>query len=205
MKTAICISGMPRFWEQFPLEMFDGDYFIHTWNTTFDIKESCYTKFPFELVQKWNDFEKLQGYFNPCKIIVDTYDQDAASYFGRFSKNHIDGFRRQSVYPMYYGIMRAIELVPDEYTHIIRCRFDTRVDGPIVPQDGFWIPRDGDFYGINDQFAYGDLEIIRHYAKTYLSIPTQIELNPEKILKYHMQNIKINRLNQKVWLARDYN
>jgi hypothetical protein len=184
--------------------MFDGDYFIHTWDVKFDIKDSCYTKFPFGLVQKWSDFEKIERYFAPKNMIVDEYNENAKAEFDKLALKHIDGHRRQSVYPMYYSIMKSIELVPPEYTHIIRCRFDTRVDCPITPKDGFWIPKDGDFYGINDQFAYGDAELMRHYAKTYLSIPTQVELNPEKILKYHMSSVKINRIPQKVWLARDY-
>lgn len=86
------------------------------------------------------------------------------------------------------------------YDIIIYGRYDLIINEDHIrledPEDYLMIPDGSDYFGYNDQFAYGNLEIMKIYCSLtnhfyeYATMPYYF--NPEIILKRHLDNYCIN-------------
>lgn len=231
MKTAVCLSGLPRFWTGFQKEMFpDADYFIHTWgyDRAEDIADTCWAWYEQPNWNghsiEWVDFNSMEEFFQPKAMTVEYWSKTTKNYFQELTNKFDtrDGQGRKSVIPMWYGVQKCIfsqflysKATGTTYDRVIRARFDTRLQKPIDYniEDGIHIPNEMDFLGINDQFAYGDQGSMLYYSDLVLSIndaiifrcAENILLNPEILLKSHLSksSIKIHRFNQEITLQRN--
>lgn len=231
MKIAMLLSGLPRFWTGFQKEIWgnehDVDYFLHHWIYDDEqlIKDTGWYKNneSHEVHDiKWSDSKGIREYFLPKVDIAEEFNSETKKFFDTVSSRFdmMDGIGRRSVVPMYYSINKVtnqfftyVLATRTKYDIVIRARFDTRIKSPIeyITDNGIFIPSGNDFCGINDQFAYGDVNSMLYYGDLYFSIidylqqNNTIRLNPEMLLKsylYANRNISIYRFKHEISLER---
>ena len=113
----------------------------------------------------------------------------------------------RNVWNMLHNMFVGFSLMPKDADIIVRNRTDIILSGPCnyeqydVSERAVFIPSGNDYWtGINDQFAFGNPEVMRDYFKLYLSMQKYYDegcrFHPESLLKYHLdrQGIKIVRL-----------
>lgn len=180
-RIALCFAGLPRFtpitmplWQQFIADN-DADVFIHTWLDP-DANREMLSRQACELL-------------SPKQLLIENPRRFATGMF----VDRIWAYRSdpRNVLSMWYSIKRSIELCMDwqdatgtDYDVICRARFDwwcDRID--IQVKDGLTVPDDPGlgghhftyqgkpYIGHNDQFGYGNRQVMEQYSKTFDRIP----------------------------------
>lgn len=77
-----------------------------------------------------------------------------------------------------------------------------KIDFSDVNPNTIYIPSGNDFRdGINDQFAFGTYEAIKHYCGLYEAyigyFNEGVQFHPETYLKYHLRNLNVIRIPQR--------
>lgn len=198
MKIALCLSGIPRFWETFNLDDYgEVDVFIHSWKESWSDNTCCKNNYPNSkgLNYSWNSdiLDKL----NPKKVQIESLE-DYKPYFEKI-KSYFrinEGNCRDSVIPMFCSLYKSVQLaVTGNYDTIIRSRFDIRFLQRIkyIESNTIKIPDQFHYLGICDQFAYGPAALMNKYSKPYLYLGEcpDIQLNPEIILKSFLRKQRL--------------
>lgn len=110
---------------------------------------------------------------------------------------------------MYYKIQKCNEIKSDhellnnfKYDAVIRFRADIKLEESLNINsnlNNIYIPKYGDFLGVNDQFAYSNSQNMDTYCNLYQNINEYtkdiIVFNPEYFLKHHIMTngFKIKR------------
>lgn len=155
-----------------------------------------------------NQLDVLSNY-NYQDILIETFDDKEIVFKNLFNNLKFISYERDDIgfISMFYSIYKCNELKIKyenqnnmKFDRVIRMRFDTdfmgkklfvnQIDGDIT------IPNGPDWGGLNDQFAVGSSESIDYYSNLYNNLESlqHISFNPEKLLKEHMANIAINRI-----------
>lgn len=220
IKTAFILSGIQRFPENafatiMSFEKFcDIFTFAHTWEYSENLKTYCYSKNPFELThtpQYWlAKLPRITYHIENNDIIKSNFD-------GLFNQIQDRSWKyNSSHFSMFYSIKQADLLRRQfETDHniifdcVFRLRFDSIIRTPFNPRNynleclnvpvdhqyAFDKPQPGKQRGINDQFAWGNSEIMTQYCDTYDHI-VEICNNgcvfcPHAILGQHLINKKL--------------
>lgn len=211
MKIALCLSGHLRSYEQtwralktFVLDTLSPDVFIHTWDTVgashhidnHTVKQKTLQVLP-----------KIQDIYKPKNIIIEPLIKRNGE---KYRKYLIDDRCPNGVVNMFYKIHKANLLCEDfcksldyKYDIIVRARPDLLFQNYINSDDLeratndsslLFVPKNGHYGGINDQFAFGSSEAMSIYANCYTNldqITTTTPLVPELVLKQQLVN-KVN-------------
>lgn len=197
MKIALCLSGIPRFWDRFDISDYGNvDIYIHSWLDT--SSSGCLSgNHPNSLGLKYKFDFKILDKFRPKDIKLEKLSNfDFDSLYTKFK--NLDGDCRKSVIPMFYSISESIKLVKEKYDIIIRSRFDVRLFQPLNLKisDDICIPDQFHYKGVCDQIAYGNMDNMKIYAgiSDYLKTEPKININPELLLYkwLYINKIKIN-------------
>ena len=188
-KIAVCFSGLPRLipaaterWMHF-LSNNDADVFVHTWLMPGNDR----TKIAKDITDRFKP--KLLKIEPPRKINLDLYkDSDRIWPYRSEPKN---------VLSMWASTADSIGLSDSwsgsrgmAYDIVIRARFDWWCEDLILENNpGLTVPDSPGLYGHrftyqgngyvahNDQFGYGDPDVMRDYAKTFERIPRLFALD----------------------------
>ncbi len=191
MKIAVCISGhfrkldshidaLNRFLINDPLNEYD--LFIHTWNVT-DRNGSSLNE---DIVYKK---------YKPKIMVIEKPIIFAATQL-MLDKN-IGKYDINGVMSMFYKIEKCNQLKLDfessnnfKYDCVIRFRGDVELLQPLhINKDDLHklaIPLHGDYYGLNDQFAYSNSDVMNKYSSTFSNISDHLVnrvFNPEIFTK----------------------
>ena len=99
-----------------------------------------------------------------------------------------------------HRVLSLLEKHGAEYDAIISLRIDCVFNGKFkfdsIKDNTIYIPEGYDYYGINDQIAYGNLNVMKMYNSIFLNISMLLEkglsiLHPESLT---LANIRYNKL-----------
>ena len=179
MKIALCLSGQIRSYQKSYeyylknlIENNDVDVFIHTWNIDTDI----YTEL--------NTFNQLKETFKPKSFSLSKqFPEDQFKNYTVIDER----WPAKNTFQMWYSVFKANELKREheltngfKYDMVVRTRFDfalnTKIDLNIeknklyVPNDLIKGTIDPNQMAANDQFAYGDSDVMDLYSQTFWNI-----------------------------------
>lgn len=210
MKIAICYSGHLRNYQE-PFNVFktymkgiDYDIFIHSWKSLgFDgVRGDGHLKSA-EVNEK-----NIQDFFSAKKILIEPQkDFEVKKYLFRLGPGTRNAV---TVISMMYGIKQANELKSSyekennfTYDVVFRMRPDLLINKFQTQQElelackgeGIFVPKFGNYHGLNDQFAFGKSSYMDLYANLYANMDRYFTLgclwHPESLVKF---NIKYYRL-----------
>ena len=213
-KIAICISGIPKFWNKsyesikqwFPT----ADIFIHTWkiNNNSEISENtCYSPNTYNNIAA-TDYNFIHAY-KPKKYIIQDFiskktffENQCEKYFSNPQKLPAGIRNSVSQLSMFYGLREVCRLKASyerensfTYDIVVRMRFDSEIKkfldlNNLDYENTLYIPINRDFGGINDQFCFGNSSIMDMVCECYtfydIHVPITNFYGPEVILKQHL-------------------
>lgn len=216
MKIAVCISGLFRgmeiclpTWRTHLLNSTDQfDAFVCTGPNT----EWCnYTSSLYMM-------SKLKELFNSTTYVI---EHDVPDQFpGIIEERNFNKRNKIHVMSMFSKIKTANDLkIQHEqkygfiYDVVIRWRPDTYLKSSIAlsNEDKLFVPKHGDFGGLNDQMAWSNSKNMDHYSNLYSKITDYLNedksltFNPELLTKRHWEKLgkPLQRPNVMYQLARD--
>lgn len=199
-RIAVCISGEPRTFKACHqslaafLSEYDIDYYIHCWSDQ-------YTQ---ELVEFYPD-----AYISTeDRPDFHTLELDGLTKLG--VKDFGDGIKvpyaNPNLYPMWYSVKRAFELIAasgkqaSEYKFIVRTRFDNffpkrlGID-PTRPNAIYVDPNYGGYGGFGDQFAIGTPQAMAKYSQLFDWLEQSftydfkgLKFHPETLVKVYLED-----------------
>ena len=227
-KIAIILSGVPKFAHRsnesikkwFP----SADVFAHIWDTKIEHINRSTSFQP----TKYSDIWNIQRVFNNFKFTryetEDFKDKNDYWYNGVIKEykqlevnlgNSHEGIEDfgTSIISMFYSLNQAIKLKQQheiennfKYDAVIRMRYDSDVYNwnLQISNNILYIPdiNDNAFNGINDQFCYGDSQIMDEACSCYNSLDEIVKstkiYNPEFCFAEHLRrcNIIPNRISR---------
>ena len=193
MKTALFTAGLPRFTESFYklqdqiLGSDNYDLYFAFWRTSiFPSEEECYKKIKKFITNTKFKIKKI--------ILIEEPKIETSKYTNMYKKTKIP-----NVMLMWYGLEKVFEIIDNSYDCYIRFRLDGKLDRPIdlksidlfqnictpfKPTYGYNLQK------INDQFAIGNYDNMKHYCNLYSNFDLYydhgIPLHPETYLSYHL-------------------
>lgn len=199
MKTALCLSGQPRFAkENFDnlkrniLEPTNPDVFCFFWDT--EIPEVC--AHPKQALALYSPVD--------YRIVPQRkFDDSILDIYGL--RSELNEWMYQRINSMFYANWRCNKLCSEyggEYDCVIKCRTDLVLEGSVNPiefaeaPDDLWCymksPRPWNFsYG--DEIAWGPSAIMDVWSSVWLHIPKAIEdlrvVRPERFLTYTLEQV----------------
>jgi len=223
-KVALCLSGHMRGFEKTfesinhnIIKPLHCDVFISTWDSVgtpfrgFDnriVKLSTYDYLP-----------RINYLYKPKKIEIEPFIH--FPFNQKLIDKNYEHRDLNGMLSMYYKIKKCNELkkqyeLENSFTYdlVIRCRADLFITYPPTIKsyailDRLYLPNFFDWGGYNDQFAYGKSNIMDTYASLFDNIEQYIDegqyINPEKLLKYHIDknNIMVDRSDVSYYIRRD--
>jgi len=206
IKTALCLSGYLRTFEQnfnhlnkFIIEPLNCDIFIHIWDTV-GLSLRGFDKSTKDINVN-NILHKINAMYKPKLIVI----EQSRNFNFNTKILELKNFENRDVnglMAMFYKIKQCNQLKLQyekennfSYDYVIRYRPDILIKQSLnvkdLNNDFINIPKHGDFGGINDQFAIGNSKNMNIYSNIYDNIlkyiSMNIPLNPEKILKFHLE------------------
>lgn len=222
VRTALCISGYLRTFDvnfdllaKNILYPTNCDIFIHTWDTLGCFGRGFDTAMYYVKTEILR--ERIQKLFSPKKMVIENQIR-----FDIPVGMHQKGLGRDvnGVMSMFYKIESCNKLKKDfeqennfTYDCVIRARADLCFEQTIDIKAGnsfnyLYVPKHGDFNGLNDQFAYGSSEIMDKYSSLYSNIHKYygdgLVMDPEILTDYHVrrQMLPVLRPNLKYLIRR---
>jgi hypothetical protein len=195
--TAVCISGVPKYWESglSSIEDFfpNADIFMHIWDIEgLDLSNSVNNdRKRFYNGKDFNIYNIIEA-FNPTCVTVEKFSsyghkwqQQLQSYVERNLNGSSGG--TISFMSARYGMSEAFKLknsyaerVGKKYDYSVRMRFDSNIvklnvdaldKGKVnIPVKRNWSP-----VGINDQFAWGPDRLMRRFELCFDNIDAIVE------------------------------
>jgi hypothetical protein len=211
MNIAICLSGSLRNVKKalrsidFISQTGNTKLFIHTWK--FEEERNLLNQRV--LPDSISNVEFILNNFKIESILIDKYESKLNLYEEikkTCSVNLIQFPTLFRYYPMHYSIQEANKLkIKYEkennfiFDIVYRMRFDSEILNPenlptIKTNDNvIIIPKNNDYTGINDQFAYGSSTAMDAYSNLFDNFNklNGNYWNPEQLLLKHLQNQKI--------------
>ena len=196
--TAVCISGVPKYWESGLTSIKDffpnADIFMHIWDVEeLDVSNSVNDdRKRFYNGKHYNIYNVVEA-FNPTCVTVEKFSlyghklqQQFQSYVER-NLNGSSGMASISFMSARYGMSEAFKLknnytkrTDKKYDYCVRMRFDSRIvklsvdaldkDKVNIPDKRDWSP-----VGINDQFAWGPDRLMRKFELCFDNIDAIVE------------------------------
>jgi hypothetical protein len=186
IKKAVLVSGIPKYWEKGLKSIKhwfnDADIFIHTWDTSFITIDKTIAYNPSTYS---SDIEtcSIIKHFDPKKFLIEKLEDKKQSWIERrecYKKNNIVCAESISPFSMFYSIKQANNLKKEYeqennflYDVAIRIRFDSDIQTfkpeELYIKDRLFIPagHDNSFCGVNDQFFFGDTNIMNEACNMY--------------------------------------
>jgi len=180
MKTALCLHGQPRFFEQtykyffsHLIESLSADVYFHTWWTP-SMTNGLYPCAPHakaslddaDMLIREDTQDKLRSLYKPVDDCFDDY------YV-------LPEHQRKPNYYQYYSQWIVGQLMKKRYDLVIRSRFDLMCtqDIHIAQDDNVWVasccPYTSDGTGrFNDMFSISNHDNFLRLSETYLNLPT---------------------------------
>lgn len=178
MKIAVCLSGIDRCFQVILNELLkniviplNADIFLHTWDSN-SIKD--------RFIKNSNNYDLYEKYCK--KFIVEDFNSNW---------NFLNVNSGKNITPMFYSIYKSFLLIDDNYDVVIRNRMDSlHVNKLQIPKlknnhvyvglnatnksnhtsrNNFILENTGDPF-VADNFALGDMESMKIYSNTYLSL-----------------------------------
>lgn len=200
MKIALCLSGFVRSFfscykslDKYLLSVYDVDVFVTT---------GLYTD---NKAVKDSEFDSIRNLLCPKSFTIEDHFNKPIS--NNILNRNIEPARKsKNVCSMLYNIEQCNRLKSAYekqhnfiYDYVIRSRMDLefleQLQIPNSSNNYISIPKwGGDFYGLNDQFAYGPSKLMDIYSGLYSNIETTLEsdnrlyLKPELLLKQYLKN-----------------
>jgi len=228
MKIAVCLSGIPKYWEKsmISIKQFlpNADVFIHMWKIEHSDEINENTAYSYN---KYTDIANVE-----CKNIVDAYNtkkfviQNFSTRLNNFvcenKKYHeliddIQGSNSVAQLSMFYSIREACRLKSEYerdngflYDIVFRIRFDSEIinfiDLHSCVEDCVYIPQESDWGGINDQFSFGSSKIMDMVCECYTFYEPCLKITkfygPEVVFKQHLSSFldtsRIKRIDAKI-------
>ena len=205
LKVAVCISGFLRSFEQTfeslfvnLTDQFNCDFFIHTWDMVGSFERHFDNKV--SNISTRNIENRIRDIYNPKQLII-----EPKKHFHITDMIRYKAFGRDpnAVLSMYYKIQECNKLKSSyefqnnfKYDLVVRYRSDMLIQSkiiidPTLDLTQMYIPSQGDFGGINDQFAFSNSANMDIYSSLFNKINQYLNenqiLNPELLLKYHLE------------------
>lgn len=189
MRVAVCLSGVPRNWEQtlrhlkkYIVDPLNADTFVHIWDLP-DAQEKyghieCY--------------DMTREILDPTVMLIE--NEDVVKDWPWL------GLR------MFYKTWRADQLRRNfeechgfKYDVVIKTREDLEffreideMELQLLDDNTIIIPEGFDYYGIGDQFAIGTSETMTKYATMFTGMPKWGQFDPEKFLLSWLKEHKLD-------------
>jgi hypothetical protein len=186
LKKAVLVSGIPKYWQNGlkSIEHWfcDADIFVHSWDTScvpID-KTIAYSPDKYPPIQ---DIHSIIKSFNPKNHLIEKLEDKKQTWVERrecYKKNNIVCAESISPFSMFYGIKQANNLKKEheqknnfQYDAVIRIRFDSDIKTftpeELLVKNKLFIPtgNDNSFCGVNDQFFFGDTNIMNEVCNMY--------------------------------------
>lgn len=194
-KVALNYTGFLRSWQQCK-----GNHYENVW-----LSNDCHAFFYTDDYPALNFETRERDYFGvyPDTRFHFNKDQNPVFYPDPFKEHRYH--ERKAPENTYYQTMRQWHcgfigfcLIPQGYDIYVRIRPDIVLNGPIdfskydCTGKTIYIPQGNDFGGINDQFAFGNHEVMKIYYSIY---QTHHELWHEGVL-FHSESMQLANLNK---------
>lgn len=217
MKVAICLSGGIKYPElsikgiKKLRDKYDCSIFIHTWsitNTNSFIENSANS----QILNNSNEYYISQ--YSPTSVNIGNFDiekEKIQSYFNDLKfQNMCPTTHGIGPLSMFYSIEQSNNIKKQyelnnkmKFDCVVRMRFDSDIQSEIEFENfdlsKLNVPIGRDYDGLNDQFAFGNTNIMDLYSITYSTLPflQKTLYHPEHILKQNIEyhKIEINRVN----------
>lgn len=200
MKVAVCLSGHLRSFhqtykslQQNILSQFDCDVFIHTWDV---LGVTPHLDGRLVLINTSQISDQIISAYNPKNIRVEKPHRGSGE---RYRKYLVDNRDPNGVVMMFYKIEACHNMARtfnrrNNYDVFIRCRPDLEFTNKLNHQDlieaansdTLFLPEYGHYAGLNDQFAFGNLNVMSTYSAVFSNLDSLIsrtEFKPEFLLK----------------------
>jgi hypothetical protein len=224
MKVALCLSGHFRSYERvYPIlkqsiiDPYHSDVFIATWDSVgFDGVRGDHQFMNLKLNE-----ESLRTLFSPKKMFIEPQKKWDTS---KYQVIHNIGLRNpEIIFGMFYGIFAANKLKSEfeqennfKYDVVIRSRADLFFES-ILPANELkeasennhvYVPKFGNYNGLNDQFAFGCSDSMNLYCDTYPNLDKFYDegckWHSETMVKFTVNhfNIPISRTDIRYFIMR---
>ena len=216
-KIGICLSGGVKFPEkslrsvQALSEKYDIKVFGHTWkiNNSETFQNNSWSGIKSTTEKPSDSLSKIISECNFETLIIDNFDN---------KKNVLEELRKSIAFcisdrtdvgplSMFYSMCQSNKLKMQYekesnsiFDIVIRMRYDSEIvdinqfDFETEP-DVLYIPEGHNWNGVNDQFAYGNSNVMNIYASLILNLHQHfsgILYNPEAMLKHYLSIAKVN-------------
>lgn len=171
-KIALCYTGLLRSWQQCKGNHYDNvwipnnpDMFFYTDKNPFSDLESREHSFVYS-----GGLDDEKGFWRPDQN-VDWYPDPFKPHI--YDKNKAPENTIYQTFRQWHCGMIGFNLIPKGYDIYVRIRPDTILNGPIKFSDfdcsgkKIYIPQGHDYGGVNDQFAFGNHEVMKIYYSVY--------------------------------------
>ena len=210
MRVALCLSGHLRSFVDTHVSLrnniidkLNADVFIHTWNF---IGSSIHIDGGTVAIPTVNMQNQIKAWYKPVHMTIEPIKHGLGE---KYRKYLVDPRCPNSITNMFYKIHMADKLRQDyeyrnnfTYNLVIRARPDLLFESSlhknhidVASQQGFLcIPEFGHFDGINDQFAFGNSQVMSIYSNCYNELDKwapKVPFKPEPILKHHVMEHKL--------------
>jgi hypothetical protein len=209
MKTAICLSGHMRSYQKtvsslndFIIKPLQADVFIHTWE---HLGWSYHVDAGSMRVATIFQNKEIEKLYKPKAFLIEKMVKNLGA---RYRKLLVDKRSADAIVNMFYKIYQAditrqkYEKFHGKYDLVIRVRPDLYFEEPInkddiedaVNNDVLYLPNCGHYDGLNDQFAFGNSEVMKIYSYCFMDIPNiavDIPFKPEVLLRQYLVKNKI--------------
>lgn len=219
-KVAVCLSGDIRSFKYcIPqlkrfLSGYDVTFFCHGWKSDFDHTQIVELDNVYTVIDGRPDFSNLER------------SSIQAFGFKAFGNNLKIPFLSTNIFPMWYGVERAIHSIEEhefnlnDFDLICRCRYDNYFLGQLaqlnaIPESNEVIvdPNYDGYGGYGDQFAIGSPATMIKYCtlfdwlpKSFIQYKGDNRFFPEVILKKYLENecdIKVRQIDFGLRLLRN--
>jgi hypothetical protein len=221
MKIAICLSGIPKYWEKSLNSILrylpTADVFIHMWKINSEDEINSNTAYSHDAYHNIVDIrcEDVIFSYNTKKYKLQNFSTKLNDFVNERKKYHetiddIQGSESIAQLSMFYSMREACRLKSEYerdngflYDLVFRFRFDSEIVkfidlNNVVIEDYLYIPEGRDWGGINDQFSFGGSKVMDMVCECYTfyeSILKQTKFyGPEAVLKQHLDSFLDNSL-----------
>lgn len=201
MRVALCISGLSRCFHLCFSSLYK--FLLNNPECQFDI--FCHTWDVIERKGRKVNENQLVKIYNPKDIVVEEPIKFKITNT-MYMKNN-EGRSLNDMLSMFYKVEKCNELKSQYeknnnfiYDAVIRFRFDIRLDAsvPLNSQmnlSKLYVPKWGDFHGINDQFAYSNSSNMDKYCSLFTNfekvLAEESGVNPEVMMKRHITQCQL--------------
>lgn len=195
MRIAVLYSGFLRIWERALLTnrayLFteETDLYFYTYNEPTEVPVKQFIKIPTPVHKE--------------QVFYDTryYDKVRELHEDNKFYNPYPPAQHANILQQWHNSFVGFCIVPEDYDVYVRSRGDVILHGKIdfhefeYTDNRIFIPTGNDYYGINDQFAFGNYQAMKVYYNLYLDYfkdhGWQLSYQPEATLLEHVLKNKM--------------